>query len=327
MTLLVHQQGHTATSAPQAPQDLPRLTTTVPREYVHRAGHAEVFLTGCRRLEGDRFALTGQWPRAHTFFTDADGTRHDPTQAAETIRQVGLLLAHSEFGVPLGHQFLLRDMEYSVSLDELEIGAGPSELTLQAVCTDVKWRGERVTQFAMAITIERDGRHVADGSGHFSCLAPAAYRRLRGAERVAAEATPKPRFLTLEPQRVGRSGHADVVLAPTGRPGHWLLSPDRGHPVLFEHGGDHVPGMVLIEAARQAACGLQGDVFVPVRVATQFHRYTEFDTPCWIDAVTAPSTLPGLTGVHVTGHQEGEEVFSARLTGHCGVRTGYRAAS
>ncbi|MGV2917769.1 AfsA-related hotdog domain-containing protein, partial [Streptomyces alfalfae] len=89
MTLLVHQQGHTATSAPQVPQDLPRLTTTVPREYVHRAGHAEVFLTGCRRLEGDRFALTGQWPRAHTFFTDADGTRHDPTQAAETIRQVG----------------------------------------------------------------------------------------------------------------------------------------------------------------------------------------------------------------------------------------------
>ncbi|WP_344530990.1 ScbA/BarX family gamma-butyrolactone biosynthesis protein, partial [Streptomyces rectiviolaceus] len=318
MPLLVRQQEHTD-DAPvsRADQDLPHLTTTVPREYVHRAAHAEVFLTGCRRLDGgDRFALTGQWPRAHTFFTDADGTRHDPTQAAETIRQVGLLLAHSEFGVPLGHQFLLRDMEYSVSPENLDIGAGPSELTLQAICTDVKWRGSRVTQFAMAITIERDGRPTAGGSGHFTCIAPAAYNRLRGARsaETGTAATPRPR--TVDPRRVGRSAAADVVLSPTDQHGHWLLSPDRSHPILFEHGGDHIPGMVLIEAARQAACGLEGDTFEPVQVSTEFHQYAEFDTPCWIDAMTVRPAQTGMLSVHVTGHQEGNVVFSALLTGY-----------
>ncbi|MBV9022841.1 MAG: hypothetical protein JO362_03295 [Streptomycetaceae bacterium] len=33
--------------------------------------------------------------------------RHDPMQAAETIRQTGLYMAHAELGVPLGHQFLM----------------------------------------------------------------------------------------------------------------------------------------------------------------------------------------------------------------------------
>lgn len=316
MALLVRQQEHTDTPVLRAAQDLPKLTTTVPREYVHRAAHAEVFLTGCRRLDGDRFALTGQWPRAHTFFTDAEGKRHDPTQAAETIRQVGLLLAHSEFGVPLGHQFLLRDMEYSVSPDNLDIGTGPSELTLQAICTDVKWRGSRVTQFAMAITIERDGRPAASGSGHFTCIAPAAYNRLRGAGRVDTGTAPPPRPRIVDPRRVGRSAAVDVVLSPTDQDGRWLLSPDRSHPILFEHGGDHVPGMVLIEAARQAACELKGDTFEPVQVSTEFHQYAEFDSPCWIDAVMVPPARAGMRSVHVTGHQGDNLVFSARLTGY-----------
>ncbi|GGV19716.1 adhesin [Streptomyces filipinensis] len=318
MTLLVRQQEPTRAPAWQGVQDLPQLTTTVPREYVHRASLAEVFLTGCRQLDGTRFELTGQWPRAHTFFTSSDGTQHDPMQAAETIRQVGLFLAHSEFGVPLGHHFLLRDMEFSVIPDNLGIGARPSELTLQAACTDVKWRGNRLVQFAMRITIERDGRLAARGSGHFTCVAPAAYHRLRGAGHTETGTVPIPRPLPVEPWRVGRSSVADVVLSATDQPGRWLLSPDPRHPILFDHGGDHVPGMVLIEAARQAACGLlEGDTFLPVRAITEFHRYAEFATPCWIDAVLAHPEQPGTRSVYVTGHQDGNEVFRTRLDGEC----------
>ena len=40
--------------------DLPRLTTTVPKEYVHRACLAEVFLTGCTKQGETQFALSGQ---------------------------------------------------------------------------------------------------------------------------------------------------------------------------------------------------------------------------------------------------------------------------
>ncbi|MFF2012631.1 ScbA/BarX family gamma-butyrolactone biosynthesis protein [Streptomyces sp. NPDC058195] len=324
MTLLVRQQEPAGAPMWRAPQELPPLTTTVPREYVHRASHAEVFLTGCRRLADARFALTGQWPRAHTFFTNEDGTRHDPMQAAETIRQVGLYLAHSEFGVPLGHQFLLRDMEYSVYRDNLGIGQGPSELTLEAVCTDVAWRGSRLAQFAMNITIEREGRPAARGSGHFTCITPTVYRRLRGAERTGEKA-PGRRPRPAEARQVGRSSSADVVLSATDDAGLWLLNPDQSHPILFEHGGDHVPGMVLIEAARQAACGLLGaEEFLPVRVATEFIQYAEFGSPCWIQAVSVPSEEPGLHGVLITGRQDGNDVFTTRLDGDC-RRRGERA--
>ncbi|GHH24718.1 ScbA/BarX family gamma-butyrolactone biosynthesis protein [Streptomyces rubradiris] len=316
MTLLVRQQERPRFSARQAAQGLPQLTTTVPREYVHRAAHAEVFLTGCRRLDGTRFEVTGQWPRAHTFFTDENQTRHDPMLAAETVRQVGLLLAHSEFGVPLGHQFLLHDMEYSVSLANLGIGTEPSELLLEAVCSDVKWRGNRLAQFGMTITVERDGRHAAMGRGHFTCVAPAAYRRLRAGQGDGRDAAPAPRPAPLAPWRVGRCRAADVVLSATDRPDRWLLAPDRGHPILFEHAGDHVPGMVLIEAARQAACGLLAlPGFVPVEVAAEFHQYAEFGSPCWIEAVQLPSPQTGVLSVQVTGRQDGGEVFGARLNG------------
>ncbi|WP_240362091.1 AfsA-related hotdog domain-containing protein [Streptomyces sp. RLB1-9] len=45
------------------------------------------------------YTLTAQWPRAHTFFTTPDGTHHHPLQAAETIRQTGIYLAHAELGI------------------------------------------------------------------------------------------------------------------------------------------------------------------------------------------------------------------------------------
>ncbi|MGW1811952.1 AfsA-related hotdog domain-containing protein, partial [Streptomyces sp. NPDC002078] len=145
-----------------------RLTTTVPREFVHRASHAEVFLTGACKIDGNNYALTGQWPRAHTFFTSSDGRRHDPLQAAETIRQVGLFLAHAEFDVPLGSHFIMWDMDLTVYHNQLAIGVAPSDLDMHAECSGMNWKGKRLADFTMRITIRRDGKVAAAGGGKFS---------------------------------------------------------------------------------------------------------------------------------------------------------------
>ncbi|MFD0547795.1 ScbA/BarX family gamma-butyrolactone biosynthesis protein [Streptomyces rectiviolaceus] len=287
----------------------------MPREYVHRASLAEVFLTGCRQVDGTRFALTGQWPRAHTFFTSRDGLSHDPLQAAETIRQVGLFLAHSEFGVPLNYQFLLHDMEYSTHPDHLLIKNQPSHLDLEADCTDLVWKGEYLAHFAMHVAIRRGGELAAEGSGHFTCVAPATYRRLRGEQRTAA--TPSPvRPTPLAPHLVDRMLSRDVVLAEADSPGRWLLSTDARHPVLFDHVGDHVPGMVLIEAARQAAFALLAPrAFAPAGATTVFRQYVEYDTSCWIDAEQLPCADEGTARVAVTGWQGEKQAFSTELFG------------
>ncbi|MFE9835393.1 ScbA/BarX family gamma-butyrolactone biosynthesis protein [Streptomyces sp. NPDC005551] len=294
------------------------LTTTVPREYVHRASHAEVFLTGCRRRDDANYALTGQWPRAHTFFTTPDGAHHDALQAAETIRQTGLYLAHAELGVPLGHHFLLHDLTVTTHPEQMSIGSLPTDLTLHATCTDVVRKGIRLAEFRMQITITGDdGRPYAAGGGRFTCLTPATYRRLRAAGisgdplPPAADpfGRPHPDVLAL-PGVVGKLHPFDVVLSPTGDAHRWLLNPDPCHPVLFDHGGDHYPGMVLVEAARQATHAHH----VPANpltttLVTEFHNYAELRAPLLIETTLQPGPVEA-PAVRVTGRQNDRAVFT-----------------
>ncbi|MFD5516293.1 ScbA/BarX family gamma-butyrolactone biosynthesis protein [Streptomyces sp. NPDC127066] len=298
---------------------MPRLTTTVPREYVHRACHAEVFLTGCEKLGDDRFALTGEWPRMHSFFTSADGWHHDALQAAETIRQTGLFLAHAEFDVPLDHHFLLSELYLTSFAENMVIGRGPSELSLTATCSDVVRRGRRLAGFEMAITIERDGRSCAVGGGRFTCISEGTYRRLRGTATTARLYTrTRPRH-TLPAAAVGKSAPADVVLATGDRPGHWLLDPDPRHAILFDHAGDHYPGMVLLEAAWQAATALGSPKgFAPSSVHAQFRQYAEFASPVWIEATPCEDSTGG-TSVRITGMQQEYTVFTATVSGTPGA--------
>ncbi|MFD4864815.1 ScbA/BarX family gamma-butyrolactone biosynthesis protein [Streptomyces sp. NPDC058412] len=290
--------------------EAPVLTTTVPREYVHRSSLAEVFLTGCDRICDDTFSLTGQWPRAHTFFTSADGRGHDPVQAGETIRQVGLYLCHAVYGVPLGHNVLLWSLDFTSRPEQLRIGRGPSELDMTARCTDFIWKGSRFSGF-LQVDIHRDGQLAASGTARFTCVAPSTYRRLRGDRGHAGLTRPLARRTPVPAACAGRLVPFDVVLAPADRPGRWLLNPDLDHPILFEHANDHHPGMVLVEAARQAACGLHlPGTFTPTGLSTEFHQYAELDAPCWVDAtVVAPGR------VEITGHQNGSTVFTSTVTG------------
>lgn len=296
---------------------LPKLTTTVPREYVHRSSHAEVFLTGCEKHSDTRFILAGQWPRAHTFFTSADGLSHDPMQAAETLRQVGLFLAHAELGVPLGHQFLMWDIHTTTHQEHMGIGSGPSDLTLTAEVTDVLKRGTRVSEFTLEISIVRAGQLCAVGGGRFTCLAPATYRRLRGQNTGHGDWFTRREWpVEAVPRTMGKLLPFDVVLSPTEQPCRWLLNPDPRHPILFDHSGDHFPGMVLLEAARQAACAmLQPSTLTLTSAHSEFHRYVEFDTPCWIDATMPPTQTSGSPTVHITGRQGAHVVFTSLLTG------------
>ncbi|WP_151771081.1 ScbA/BarX family gamma-butyrolactone biosynthesis protein [Streptomyces abyssomicinicus] len=290
------------------------LTTTVPKELVHRAGVAEVMLTGWRRSgEEDRFSLTGQWPRSHSFFTGVQGC-HDPLLAAETVRQAGILLAHTEYGVPLGHHFLVHDLQVSVRPEHMRVGLAPASLQLDVRCSEVRRRGRTLMGLRIHVEIRRDGHVVATGGGSLSCVAPLVYRRLR-ADHLPGDGPSKVIRLTapVPPQAVGRISPTDVVLSPLGADDRWQLRLDTNHPVLFEHANDHVPGMVLMEAARQAATAFLGRDGLPLEVTCDFDRYAELDTPCIIQAAPEPAG-PGASAVRVTGTQNGARVFSSTVT-------------
>ncbi|MFC4883894.1 ScbA/BarX family gamma-butyrolactone biosynthesis protein [Streptomyces beijiangensis] len=299
---------------------LPRLTTTVPKEYVHRAGLAEVFLTGCTAHDDLRFSLTGQWPRAHTYFNSSDGSSHDPLQVAETIRQACIYLAHTGLDVPLGHQFVMWNLSYTTDLSRLCIGSNPTDFAIEANCTELNRRGDAASEIRMDLAIYRDGSLLAHGAGHYGPLPPAIYKRIRGRRATGpldeADAAIAVDTHALPPASVGRTSAADVVLTATDRPRRWLLTPNLNHPILFDHSADHVPGMVLMEGARQAASALVGPQgFIPVNASNSFWRYAELDRPCWIDVTQTASESGNTMTVEVTGRQDGHSVFSSTMTG------------
>ncbi|MFF3876196.1 AfsA-related hotdog domain-containing protein [Streptomyces sp. NPDC001978] len=123
----------------------------------------------------------------------------------------------------------------------------------------------------------------------------------------------------MAPALVGRTSPADVVLTPTEEPGRWLLTPDFNHPILFDHHTDHLPGMVLLEAARQAAtAAVAPGILTPASASTDFYRYAELDRPCWIEVTRTSPESGTTTTIEVTGRQDGETVFTSTITGPVG---------
>ncbi|MFF5019581.1 ScbA/BarX family gamma-butyrolactone biosynthesis protein [Streptomyces sp. NPDC001165] len=294
----------------------PSLTTTVPKELVHRASIAEVVLTDWRREDDTRFSLTAQWPRSHSFFTAVEDGRHDPLIVAETVRQSGTLLAHAEFGVPLGNHFLVHDLDVAVRPEHLEIGHSPASVDIELTCTRIRLQRGVVAGLQIETVIRRDGNVVATGGGSMSCVTPRTYARIRASRPLSDAGGPPPLIAPAAPQSVGRMSPTDVVLSPTGEHHTWQLRVDTRHPVLFDHPVDHVPGMLLLEATRQAAAGVLGrSSLMPLSISGRFDRYVELHSPCTVAAHRVPQQdRTGTEAILVTGHQDGRLAFTGTVT-------------
>lgn len=301
----------TTTPLAKAPTVPEGLTATVPRQLVHRASVAETFLTDWACIDADRFTVFAQWPRAHQLHVSPDRSAYEPLLVAETMRQCGTLLAHTAYDVPLGHHFVLKQLRITTRPEHLAMGAVPAEPVVHITVTDVDHRGARPSGFAYDADVRLDGECVA--TGHFTATwtSESVYRRLRGG-RTAATVSALPVPPGLPPAAVDRALPADVVLAPTDRPGRWQLRVDTAHAVFFDHPLDHVPGMLLLEAARQAVRARPGNGRRrPVAFRAVFHQYTELDRPTWIEATeTAGSSH---AGVQVVARQGDSTVFECEV--------------
>ncbi|MFI2778810.1 ScbA/BarX family gamma-butyrolactone biosynthesis protein [Streptomyces sp. ALB3] len=310
--------GAVPTSRIAATSQHTHLTSTVPREYVHRAAVSEVFLTGWDPTgpvgpdDRDAFTIRAQWPRSHALFA-REGVYQDPMLLIESVRQVGSLLAHAEFGVPFGHQFLMGEFSFDATPELLVAGMAPTDIELRTVCSDIVRRGHALSSMRYDVTVLRDGAALATAGAAFRCMSPSVFRRLRGDRPTAADRTTP---LAIDPAAVGHNSARHVVLAELvpGALNRWELRVDTAHPTYFDHPVDHVPGMVLLEAARQAAHASTGmpDALV-LGLRSEFTRYAEFDAPCWIEAYPEPHGTEGDVLVRVKGTQGEEALFTAEL--------------
>ncbi|WP_051385665.1 AfsA-related hotdog domain-containing protein [Actinokineospora inagensis] len=268
---------------------------TVDRSLLHRRSLSEVFLTDATPAGADRYLAAAQLPPAHAYYTD-HALRvpvPDPLLLLESARQAETYGGHAFFAVPDSTKFILRS--WRVRLPGLLTAAATGS---DAVAMDVRTSGHRGRPGRLrALTYDSavflGGVPVGAVTIDVGYLTGESYRQLR-LDRRDGVAPPSSSDIQVPPpgvpaRAVGRSDQANVVLAEAKVDDEHAVAALRvpvDNRSMFDHAQDHVPGMVLMEAARQL-CLLAGDDYFaasPARTTVagfdfSFSRYAELDAP------------------------------------------------
>ncbi|QKV91152.1 A-factor biosynthesis protein [Streptomyces sp. NA02950] len=277
-------------SEPSGPTGRPlSWSRTVEREAVHRVSVAEVLLTDVRTLGDDRFEAAAQWPRSHPTFPHGGDGRHHPLMIAETLRELGIYLPTRYYAVPAGAHFLIRDLFYRLDPEaEPRAPHGATDITCHAAVTDLRTTpsGRFVSGMRLDIALSASGRRFAWAGGTARFLDGTSYAETRSAasgqtarRRLRAAVRPSPGQLAVPAAR-------DVLVVRDG--GVVYLDPaDPRHPFFYDHWSDHVPGLVLLESARQAAAlATDGTLTRPVACRLKAIRFTESYPPAVVECTS-----------------------------------------
>lgn len=300
-TMIDPQKGPLPEVLPDAEPTL--FQQTVPPRLVRRVYNPDVFVTDLRVTGYNTFGVGVRWPARHGFYGPVTPHLHDPLLFLESIRQAGLLIAQVAFEIPTEFKFITHEKRYDVSPLGLRTdGARPVDVEIIVMAHEIRRRGRGFAGMRFDFTCLRDGVEVGTASYRWSCVSAAGYSRLRGEHATAA---PESRQgMLIRPHLVGRSDEIDVMIAEAPG-GGWQVAIDPGHPVVFDHHIDHVPGNGAIEVARQAALLATGRPdALPVGGDFSFHHYIEFDKPCRVLASRADARTDR-TAVRVSFEQDG----------------------
>jgi hypothetical protein len=323
------------------PQEDTELTysRTVDRDLVHRDSLGEVFLTdlkatgltgrgtdpgrdsggdsggdpGSGPIRAPHYTAAAQLPRSHAYYGDhlLRPTAYDPVLLLEASRQAALAGAHEFYGVPGDHKFILTHLRIALTRPEhVVVGATPCRLAMRVAVTAHRHREGRTTGLDYEIGLYAQDREIGSAAVGLRFKSPEDYLRLRLDNRngkpLPSSATLRDRFeyAAVDPYLVGRANADNVVLSgceAAGGGSRALLRVPATHPSMFDHPQDHLPGMVLAEAARQLALlsALESRGLSPSRtpvtaLSVIFNRFGELDRPAELQC---EQPCPPQTGV------------------------------
>lgn len=306
-----------------------RTDRTIARDLVHRTALEEVFLTDFQNTDGG-FAAAARLPRSHPYYCDhtAHPAAHDPIAVFECVRQMLLCAMHLHHGVAGDTRSVTASCELEITEPRaLSVADGGYELTLLGSVVEAKERDGATTRVVHEVDVLLGATRIGRVRVDTALKQPESYQRLRMRSRV----TPPPLSVDLvarepvsrvAPYLVGRQQAANVLLIEPKIDGSALTARLRvpvSHPGMFDHPHDHVPGPVLMEAARQAGHLLQVELFglspaktMPVELRAAYERFTELDSEILIRASFANLVGPGQP-LYVHFRQDGELVADMRL--------------
>ncbi|MFF4957329.1 AfsA-related hotdog domain-containing protein [Streptomyces sp. NPDC001222] len=299
---------------------------SVDRRLLHRRALSEVFLTDTSAVDDQRFLAGAQLPSSHAYFTDHVGhTVVDPILLLECARQAETCGAHRHLGVDDETKFVLQS--WSMRLPGLFAGCSgdPAELVMEVTTDRPAAAGAAARSVTYAMRFLLSGQEVGEVRMAVGYLSSTTYSfirsKRRGSPPVSSDdvaAVPA----TVDARDVGRADPVNALLVDPVRDGEGITAGVRipsDNPSMFDHAQDHLPGMVLTEAARQAALlsgarllGQPADGTTLVGFDLGFTRFAELDAPTTVSAVPDGES-DGIRTFRVVFRQDGEEIASGTV--------------
>ncbi|MGC5170969.1 AfsA-related hotdog domain-containing protein [Microbacterium sp. DT81.1] len=290
----------TSTKEPRIPK--PSYNRTIHRDLVHRASVAEVFVTGLRATDDGRHEAAIQLPRSHAYFGDHTESwlrSGDLLLLQEAFRQSGMAVMHRFHGLPTSTAFLLRTLEIEdVAQTPWRRDPSPARLVCDVSLVRPFLAGDRLVGGLVAMALSRDGAPGAKAQYSFSGTTRGQWEALRASAREGLGLTGEPRALPpgerASPATVGRIDRRNVVITEPRESEEGLradLVVDTDHATLFDHPLDHVPGALVVEAARQLAVAFVGkNTEEPMELRRLTARFTSFIELDLVATATAVAT-------------------------------------
>ncbi len=303
---------------------------SVDQSLVHRHAAEESFVTQLRQDRG-LFRATARVPASHPYWGDhpAHPGSVDPVLLLEICRQVALAASHRFHSVPVETKFILSHQSIEVDGSRILGTADMAHVSVTATPVGLRHRGDDLTQLDLVLSVEHAGEKIATGRIGLVLRSPERYAalrlRAREGEPLSSTSEPAPQTTgTLAGSlSVGRGDPDNVVLLdpetlPSGVQA--LLHVPRTHPSIFDHPQDHLPGMLLVEGARQVAHlalssqpGSDETGGTALSIAARYLFFGELETPVLLTA-SDPSPTPSGLAVEVTANQQGRTICEISLT-------------
>lgn len=293
----------------------------VDRKLLHRSTDTDIFVTDGRAVPNG-YVVAARLPLTHPYYWDhlTGPPAIDPMLLLECCRQAETYGGHVFQGIGFDRKFILRSWSMRLfGIPMLPEGGQPARLSLIVAVRGRRTDGRPPSALTYDTTITIGGHPIGRVTIEVGYLSAAAYRYLRNTRRapvLSTEVTATP--ATIAPELTGRHNPANVllrdVLADNGCARATIRRPVDNR-TMFEHPHDHLPGMVLTEAARQL-CVLADhtlDADSPARTTVtafdlSFARYAELDTPTSVEVRPGQRRTGGSHTYAVAFQQSGDVI-------------------
>lgn len=198
-------------------------------------------------------------------------------QVMDAFRQSVMAACHTVYGVPPTWAFAMNSISTVLTTEGRALLEEEPALAIRLTFEPVT-REKHLRSAVITAELIHGDVVVGEASAEIVLLSPDQYLRVREGRQRRSHRCDLPR---VRPDRVGVASASRVLLAAAPSAGPQQLVLDTDHLAFCDHAVDHVPGMTLLEAVRQALV-LRG-WSEPTGWVARFHRYVEVEAALSVD--------------------------------------------